>query len=1295
MSTSQFPQTSQVTVWKARPIFLSSTFRDMHAERDHLRAFGFKRLEERLRARCHYLDTIDLRQGVENAHAADEAAREMQVLSVCLGEIERSRPFLVALLGDRYGWIPPAVRIAAAAHDAGLPASVDVAGKSVTELEILYGVLENPEQKRRSWFYFRSLDRRGMPPDVAARFPAEEESGAPDSPASKLHALKERIRRELPDRVRDYSLRWDPQRQALLGLEELDSQVEADLWSDLDAETAAYLRAAPRTWQEADARAVADFVAERTRGYVDRPAGSEPMLAQALSPEVPGAPWGLVVTAESGGGKSSLFGTVFDALQPRAAADEVVLLAHAAGIFPLSGQVDRMLRRWVTELAAHLGIDDPIETLLAAAAAEVSEATRRAETAVVTSEEIEKTFAQLLGQVAASVRVVLLIDALNQFEPTIRARHLTWLPSLWPANARLVATAIPGTASTVLAQRPGGRALELTPVSRAEARAIAEKFYRERHHRTVNPRVLDALLDKQDGGAPAYGNPLWLVLALQEMNLLEADDFERAERELAHLDGAARMEALQLSEAAKLPGDVTGVYGELLARAERCFGVAWTRAITGLIALGRAGWRESDLRAIVPGLAGRDWDDLAFAGVRRTLGTHLVQRGAQAQWDFFHTGLRDTVLRRDLAGEAERSSLHGVLVDHLLTLSAADPLRLSETMVHLLGHGDRDRAAAYVAAVNGLSMSDAAANSALAAAVAVLVEVIQAAPGDAERERLTVWIAALLGGDNDERSGLVANAILFDLNHSLAVTGTKETEVPRARLLRAAGETLERLAAADPSNARWKRDLSVSHDKIGDVLRAQGDLGGALQAYRASLAVREHLAAVDPANAGAQRDLSVSHTRIGDVLLAQGDLVGALQAYRLSLGLVERLAATDPANAGWQRDLSVNPDRIGDVLLAQGDLGGALEAYRASLAVRERLAAADPSNAGWQRDLSVSHNNIGIVLRVQGDLDGALQAYRASMAVRERLAAADPSNAGWQRDLSGSHNQIGDVLLAQGDLGGALQAFRASLAVAERLAAADPFNAGWQGDLAQIHINIGDVLLAQGDLGAALQLYRASMAVRERLAAVDPSNAGWTRDLSVSQGRIGHVLRAQGDLGGALQAYRASLAVAERLAAADPSNAGWTRDLSVSHDGIGDVLLAQGDRSAALQAYRASFTIRERLVAADPANADWLRNLSVSHDKIGDVLLAQGDLGGALQAFRASLAVAERLAVADPSNASWQRDLMASYWRMAHMAEKSGNGDAQQWWRRAYETLSAMKQRGIMLPTDEQYLEALRSKLAP
>jgi len=161
--------------------------------------------------------------------------------------------------------------------------------------------------------------------------------------------------------------------------------------------------------------------------------------------------------------------------------------------------------------------------------------------------------------------------------------------------------------------------------------------------------------------------------------------------------------------------------------------------------------------------------------------------------------------------------------------------------------------------------------------------------------------------------------------------------------------------------------------------------------------------------------IAIANILLGNVLRDQGDLTGALEAYRASLAIAQRLAAQDPANADWQRNLSVSQDGVGNVLRDQGDLTGGLEAYRANLATRQRLAAQDPANAEWQRDLSISQDNVASVLRDQGDLTGALEGYRASLATRQRLAAQDPANAEWQRDLSVSQDNVASVLRDQGD----------------------------------------------------------------------------------------------------------------------------------------------------------------------------------------------------------------------------------------------------------------------------------------
>jgi hypothetical protein len=73
----------------------------------------------------------------------------------------------------------------------------------------------------------------------------------------------------------------------------------------------------------------------------------------------------------------------------------------------------------------------------------------------------------------------------------------------------------------------------------------------------------------------------------------------------------------------------------------------------------------------------------------------------------------------------------------------------------------------------------------------------------------------------------------------------------------------------------------VSHNQVGDVLRAQGDLAGALKAYRGSLAVATRLAAADPSNAGWQRDLAVSHYKLAMFARQQGNEAGLESELRM------------------------------------------------------------------------------------------------------------------------------------------------------------------------------------------------------------------------------------------------------------------------------------------------------------------------------------------------------------------------------------------------------------------------------
>jgi tetratricopeptide (TPR) repeat protein len=93
---------------------------------------------------------------------------------------------------------------------------------------------------------------------------------------------------------------------------------------------------------------------------------------------------------------------------------------------------------------------------------------------------------------------------------------------------------------------------------------------------------------------------------------------------------------------------------------------------------------------------------------------------------------------------------------------------------------------------------------------------------------------------------------------------------------------------------------------MGKALRAQGNLDGALEACLSAHELLEGLARQDATNARWQRDMSVSHQGVATVLLAQGETKRALAGYRQAQALAARLAEADPMNPEWQLQLAVS-----------------------------------------------------------------------------------------------------------------------------------------------------------------------------------------------------------------------------------------------------------------------------------------------------------------------------------------------------------------------------------------------------
>ncbi len=212
--------TSQRTYdWQTVNIFVSSTFNDMHAERDYLVKEVFPELRDWCEERKLRLVDIDLRWGVTESDAHNKNA-----VQVCLERIDEARPFFVCFLGQRYGWVPKDDEIASKTHNSfpGLGKAIE-RGASVTEMEVLHALLRDPFDQsaglqlpaEHAFFYLRESGYLGqIPSDPAELKRTYSDEAEPDVEArtfllNKQTALRKAVTEDTSRPARPYSGTWN------------------------------------------------------------------------------------------------------------------------------------------------------------------------------------------------------------------------------------------------------------------------------------------------------------------------------------------------------------------------------------------------------------------------------------------------------------------------------------------------------------------------------------------------------------------------------------------------------------------------------------------------------------------------------------------------------------------------------------------------------------------------------------------------------------------------------------------------------------------------------------------------------------------------------------------------------------------------------------------------------------------------------------------------------------------------------------------------------------------------------
>jgi tetratricopeptide (TPR) repeat protein len=534
--------------------------------------------------------------------------------------------------------------------------------------------------------------------------------------------------------------------------------------------------------------------------------------------------------------------------------------------------------------------------------------------------------------------------------------------------------------------------------------------------------------------------------------------------------------------------------------------------------------------------------------------------------------------------------------------------------------------------------------------------------------------------DRAERNLGLAVETAGALVHDLAQKFRSESGVQKSiviEILDKARALQEQLLHAGESNAKLKAQHAAALGEIGATELALGDAPAALALERQAREIYAQLAVAAPDNVAYAHNVGIADKTIVSILQQQGDIDGALAAFRRAWDEMQSTAikaSDDPRIHALSIELLLD---MGAREMARDNLEGALKAYREAQALAKRLQAQDPSSTMLRNSLAVTDRSAGDALLAQDDLDGATKEFDAAREIAGGLAREQPNNSDLQRDLSLSDERLGKTLMMRGNYAAALNAYNAGEATAIAMAANDRDNMAWQYDIAIGHVEIATAHVALGDRHAAVQSYKEAAAIDEVITARDPTNALWRRHKWTTLVDLGDALLANKQKDEALESYRSALAVAQSAAAEHAKDPEWLLLVARSHYKVGDWLTLNGTGADALAEYREGLAGARAIAARAEVIEDAPHQIFVGLNLVGAALDTQNDRAGALSAYREAESLMRGVVEQRPKDRARRRDyILALDYVGQELAATGQHREAVATYRKALDNIAGLPGAG-------------------
>ncbi|MBP3436333.1 MAG: DUF4062 domain-containing protein [Clostridia bacterium] len=544
-----------------KSIFVSSTFRDMHYERDIIQKTVAPIVNAEAKKHADSVSFCDLRWGIDTSDM-EGSESEGKVLNVCLDTLDRSSPLMVIIIGERYGWIPSASVIeAAASRKQFTPKELDI---SITALEIEYGAFF---KNKRALVYFREWES-----------PTAQESKESALHQQKLAALKERLCALSGRQVKSYTAREENGKT--VGLEGFAEMLTADVLAFLEEE-----------WQETDrlSPAMREFRIHRHKieERATLPTVFRDTEKAALSALEAGERL-IAIEGQAGGGKSILFAS----LCKKAEALGFLVLPVICSYTAKTSSPVNVLRYFVGYLQEILGIEQEEEDLFSQEDdAEYSRSLKDATLAslmqhVYGETEIPELMEKLDDACAMceerGLRLALMIDGEDKWQTNAASGLSCLIPSSLSTLSSI--TVLFTTSNPV--QAPDALCLRLPALADSQAEEILEEALLD-CHKELDKRVKQALLCRAKGKSPLYTK-----FMLSRLLMFDAKDYEK-------MPDIAAISAHQIATVSAAPDGLESLGASLIEAAAEKINPTLLKRVISFIALSDKGVGEEELRLLL------------------------------------------------------------------------------------------------------------------------------------------------------------------------------------------------------------------------------------------------------------------------------------------------------------------------------------------------------------------------------------------------------------------------------------------------------------------------------------------------------------------------------------------------------------------------------------------------------------------------------------------------------------------------------------------------------------------------